>query len=198
MDDVSFYDNPKMPEGKDGTLAPAGSGRSKKTPIDTAKEQAMFLKRWAAKMDENGHSIEELAHEIDVPYSYIIAIKNGLRRIVKAEESTVKKFATYLDVPLIQIYIWGGFFKPVDFITKRTLKDGINQAFDRMQNDPMMTTITPSAEDWHDEKKWSEEAQLTVVRLYEIVSNELFLKHASLGIDDEAAEKLFLNYIKRY
>ena len=171
--------------------------KPKLTAADIAQDQHMFLKKLASKMEENGHTIEDLANVIGVPYSYIVAIKNGIRRIVKADEATVEKFADYLDVPLVQIYIWGGLFRPVDFISKRTIKDGLKQAFEQMCNDPLMATIVPSALDWNDPRKWSEDAQLTLTRLYEMLSNRLFLEHASVQLDKDS-EKIFLNYIKKY
>ena len=51
--------------------------------------------------------------------------------------------------------------------------------------------------DWNNPRKWSEEAKLTITRLYELVSNQLFLKHANAQMDKES-EKLFLNYIKKF
>ena len=171
--------------------------KPKQTAADVAQDQQTFLKKLAIKMEENGHTIEDLSNVLDVPYSYIVAVKNGIRRIVKADEATVAKFANYLDVPLVQIYIWGGFFKPSDFISKRTLKDGLKLAFEQMSNDPIMATIVPSAKDWNDPRKWSEEAKMTLTRVYEILSNKLFLEHASSQLDKDS-EKLFLNYIKKF
>jgi len=184
-------------DNEDKLIAQTNARKTKPTQADVALEQRTFLKKLAAKMEENGHTIDDVSRVLGIPYSYIVAIKNGMHRIAKADQSTVEKFAIYLDVPLVQIYIWSGFFKPMDFISKRTMKDGLSQAFDRMSNDPIMATIVPSAMDWNNPSKWSEEAKLTITRLYELVSNQLFLKHANAQMDKES-EKLFLNYIKKF
>ena len=130
-------------DNEDKLIAQTNARKTKPTQADVALEQRTFLKKLAAKMEENGHTIDDVSRVLGIPYSYIVAIKNGMHRIAKADQSTVEKFAIYLDVPLVQIYIWSGFFKPMDFISKRTMKDGLSQAFDRMSNDPIMATIVP-------------------------------------------------------
>ena len=189
--------NQKKMDKDDEFVGEARVRKVRLSPADIALAQQPFLKKLAQKMADNGHSIEDVANALDVPYSYVVAIKNGVRRVVNSDESTIEKFATYLDVPLIQIYIWGGKFKAVDFVAKRTLVDGINQAFDRMSNDPFMTTIVPSAMDWNNSRKWSQDAKLAFTRLYEALAGELFLKHANVELDGDG-EKLFLNYIKKF
>lgn len=163
---------------------------------DVVRIQKAFLQNLAAKMDENNHTIENLADHLNVPYSYIVAIKNGMRRISKAEEATVEKFAHYLDVPVIQVMIWGGAYKPIDFVSRRSLKQGLTSAYSRMANDPIMTSIVPSEQDWNNPKKWSEEAKVTAVLMYEMIAQKLFLKHANMDMDKET-EKLFLNYKRK-
>lgn len=155
-----------------------------------AEQQKQFIVKLSEKMDENGHNIEDLAEAVGVPYSYVIAIKNGMRRIAKAEEATVEKFAKYLNVPVIQVYIWGGFFKPADFINQRSLPDALKSAYARMINDPITMGIVPNEADWNNKKLWSEDAKVAVVRFYEIIAQKLFLEHAEMEMDAETAKKV--------
>jgi hypothetical protein len=184
-------------DNEDKLIGQTSPRKPKLTREEVAQEQRVFLNKLALKMEENGHTIADVSRVLGIPYSYIVAIKNGMHRIAKADQSTVEKFANYLDVPLVQIYIWSGFLKPVHFISKRTMKDALNQAYDRMTNDPIMATVVPSAMDWNNSRKWSEEAKLTITRLYEMLSNQLFLKHANVPLDKES-EKVFLNYMKKF
>jgi len=157
----------------------------KLTPKEIVDRQQMVLKKLAATMQEKGHSLEEAARAAGLSYSYLVGLKNGQRHAVRSDVTRVQKIADYLDVPLVQIYIWGGFFKPIDFIAKRTMKDGVSEAFDRMSNDSIMATMVPSAMDWNNPRKWSDDAKLTLALLYEKLSDQIFLKHAYAELNEE-------------
>ena len=159
--------------------------KAKLTAQNIMVKQQSLLKKIEAKMQENNQSLRETASAIGISYSSLVGLRNGKYDVVKSDV-TVEKLANYLEVPLVQIYIWGGFFKPIDFISKRSLQGSLNLAFDQMSNDPLMTTIAPTAMDWNNPRKWNVEAKLTVIRLYELFSNQLLLKHASADMHTDS------------
>jgi transcriptional regulator with XRE-family HTH domain len=163
---------------------------------DFTSTQKPFLEALEAAMRQQNMSLEELANRLDIPYSYIIAIKNGNRTIGRADSARVEKFATFLKVPPIQIYVWAGELEPRDFIFTDDLDQRLTLAYDRMAKDPVMITILPKKTEWKNPIKWPINTKVALVRIYELLFQELLLEHAT-GNFDKKSFSIVKNTIRR-
>lgn len=169
--------------------------RPKLTAAEIAKIQKPFTDKLKLEMEKNGHSLSDLPKILDMPYSYLVSIKNGLRRISRAEKTTIQKFADYMGVGAFQIVLWGGEWDPIDFVAIRNLEDGLKSAYLSMRTDPILMTCIPSEDIWDNPEKDPNAMKLFAVNMYEILREQLFLKHANLDLDKDS-EKVFRNFIK--
>ncbi len=163
---------------------------------DFLTAQKPFLEALEAAMRLQNMNLEDLAKKLDIPYSYIVAIKNGNRTIGRADPARVEKFAKFLKVPPIQIYIWAGELEPRDFIFTDDLEKRLVLAYDRMAKDPVMVTILPKKAEWKNPVKWPINTKVAFVRVYELLFQELLLEHAT-GNFDKKSFAVVKNTIKR-
>jgi transcriptional regulator with XRE-family HTH domain len=145
--------------------------------------QTRFLQALEAEMKRQNLSLDDLAKKLKVPYSYIVAIKNGHRGIGAASRDKVERFAAFLNVLVVQIYIWGEVLKPEDFVFSYNIEDTLDSAYEKMINDPIMANILPKKADWENKRIFSQDAKIMCARIYELLSQELLLEHALVDVD---------------
>jgi transcriptional regulator with XRE-family HTH domain len=145
--------------------------------------QTRFLQALEAEMKRQNLSLDDLAKKLKVPYSYIVSIKNGHRAIDAASRDKIERFAAFLNVPVVQIYIWGEVLKPEDFVFSYNIEDTLDSAYEKMINDPIMANILPKKADWENKRIFSQDAKIMCARIYELLSQELLLEHALVDVD---------------
>lgn len=165
---------------RDSLIESSGTKKRNLSAKEALIVQEPFLSALKKKMDRDGINGPQLAKKLGVPYSYIVALASGNRMVANSERIRVEKFADYLEVPIIQIYIWGGLLAPKDFIIRKGLDKTLDGIFSIMENDPALTAIIPTAREWNDTKQFSERAKLFAAQLFELYTNKMMLEQASL------------------
>ena len=170
----------KKPLTREELIESVGTKRGSLSNEDANLIQRPFLVALKKKMDDDGLSPTQLAKKLGIPYSYIVAIINGMRLIGNAERSKIEIFAEYLQVPIVQIYIWGGLLSPKDFVVKLGLSKTLDNVFKIMQEDHALTNILPTIDEWRNKKEFSESAKLVIAQIYELYSNKMLMERANL------------------
>ena len=156
------------PESREELIETAGTKKRNLTKPQAVLVQKPFLVELKRKMDDDGLTSTQLARKLGIPYSYLLALTSGQRLVVNSERSRVEKLANYLDVPIVQVYIWGGLLNPKDFVFQDGLGKRIGDIFKIMKTDRALTGILPTDEDWSNRRIFSEPARLLVAQLYEL------------------------------
>lgn len=157
-----------------------GTKKSNLSSAEVILLQEPFLAALKKQMDKDGLTPTQLAKKLDMAYSYIVSLSGGNRMIANSERFRIEKFAEYLNVPVIQIYIWGGLLSPRDFIIRKDLNGTLDNIFHIMESDPALTAILPTETEWTDKKLFPEKAKLFAVQLFELYSNKMLLERATL------------------
>ncbi len=168
---------------RDKLISSAGTKTRNLTLDEALLVQRPFLVELKKKMSLDGLSPTQLAKKLDIAYSYLVALTSGARMIANAERQRIEKFADYLDVPVAQIYIWGGLLMPKDFIVHTNLDKALDNIFSIMGSDNTLTGILPTPDEWADGNEFSERSKLLIAQLYELYSNRMMLERAQLTSD---------------
>lgn len=142
--------------------------------------QEPFLAALKVQMEKDGLTPPLLAKKLGMAYSYIASLTGGTRMIANSERARIETFAEYLNVPVVQIYIWGGLLGPRDFIIRKDLDSTLDNIFQIMESDPALTSIVPTKKEWTDKKLFSERAKLFAAQIFELFSNKMMLERATL------------------
>lgn len=170
----------KTTANREDLIESSGTKKRNLTNDEAQLVQKPFLAALKRKMDADGLSPTQLAKRIGIAYSYLVALTSGMRLIANAERQRVEKFADYLEVPVIQIYIWGGLLSPKDFIVKTTLDKTLDNIFKIMEADPTLIGILPTEVEWANRREFSGRAKLLVAQLFELYSNKMLIERAKL------------------
>lgn len=160
------------------------------TPINTEdvkRLQAPLVERLSIQMVEEGLNQSQFAEKLGISASYVTSIFNGFRWVPKSARPVIQALATYMGVPVIQIYLWAGFFSAFDMVSQDNLSDRLEAIHKQMMDDAQVRHIVPSKADW---LVLSLEMRLRFVLLYEVVSRNALLDHAQMEVADSVLKKL--------
>lgn len=170
---------------------------AEETPVATSYEpsnqnevresQAPLIDRLNQRMVQDGLNQGTLARRINVTPSYITSIFSGFRWVPKSDRRVINAIAEYMEVPVLQIFIWAGFFGPSDLIVENDLSSRLNAYFQTITNDPMVRHISPPASEW---KKWDDKTKLRYVMLYEVTASRALLEHSKMEYSDSDLQGL--------
>lgn len=145
------------------------------SPEDVIILQSPLIERMSTCMTRQNLNQGELAKIIGTTPSFITSMFNGLRWVPRSDRRIIESLAEYLQVPLIQIFIWSGFFGPKDLVIKNELPERLKVAYQMMSNDPMVRHMIPPQLEWD---QWESKIQLRFVMLYEITAAKALLEYA--------------------
>ena len=90
------------------------------------------------KINNKKMTLKAFAEFADISVPILTAITNGNRWIANASRDTVVKLAKALEIPVLQVYILGGFIKNSDVIYTGQISNSLELVYRQMARDPMM------------------------------------------------------------
>lgn len=157
------------------------------TQDDVKLIQAPLIERISQRMLENGLNQGALAKRLGITPSYITSMFNGFRWVPKSDRRVIDAIAEYMDVPVIQVFVWAGFFGPADMVVENNLTERLAVAFKVISSDPLVRHITPPLSEWN---TWDNKTKLRFVLLYEIMSSKVLMDHAAIEYKDSDLGKV--------
>lgn len=157
------------------------------TQDDVNRLQAPLIERLNIQMVQDKLNQGAFAEKLGITASYVTSIFNGFRWVPKSDRKVIDALATYMGVPVIQIYIWAGFFSPHDMVSRDNLANRVNALHEQMITDPMVRHIAPQKAEW---MNWDLETKLRFVMLYEVASRTALLDHAQMELADSTLKKV--------
>jgi transcriptional regulator with XRE-family HTH domain len=128
-------------------------------------------------MVEKNHSLDDVASAIGISVVYLRALNSGHRRFADVDPDVLRRVATYVNLPVAQVFLLSETLDPEDFFAASTLGDELAQAYRSMTLDPKWSGYVPATEDWD---AMSERTKLFMCMMYEVVSNQNFLTKARI------------------
>jgi transcriptional regulator with XRE-family HTH domain len=153
---------------------------------EVKKRQEDLVARLTSRMVADGFNQSQLADELKISSSYVTSIFNGFRWVPKSARSVIKSLSFYLKVPVLQIFIWAGFFSALDLVSQDDLSNRLDKIYNEMINDARVMHIAPPKTDW---VQLSLKTRLSFVMMYEIVSRNALLDHAEMEFPDDVVKK---------
>lgn len=108
---------------------------------------------------------------------YWNSLANGHRPIARLPKEKLQRLATFLKVPLIQVYILSGLFEPEDFVIMQHREAELDMMVANMRLHPKWLALAPSPEEW---SQYSARTKLLVASLFEAVVHKSFMTHAQM------------------
>jgi transcriptional regulator with XRE-family HTH domain len=144
--------------------------------------QAQLIERLQVRMAAEGLTQAAFADQLDLKPAFITAIFNGFRWAPKSDRRSLEAFARYLQVPLIQIFIWSGFFGPQDLIVSSELPTQLDTVYKFISNDPLIRHVVPTPQEW---EGCPQIIKLRFILLCEIVTSKALLDHAKMEYKED-------------
>ena len=114
--------------------------------------------------DIRGHKPVDLAQHLDIGYVYLTQLIRGKKDPAHLSRQKLASIANYLDVPLIQVYIWSGAIRPEDFVHCGKFKANATSILDKMTAHPDWGGFVPTPAEW---KKLPPKIQTLLVFAFE-------------------------------
>lgn len=150
------------------------------------EQQRQLIVQVKTLMGRRNIDARQLSEILGLSYSHVVGILAGDRWLGGGNKENVQKFATFLNVPVLQVYVWCGVLSPEDCVVTHVLKEQLALALRKMELDPAVGILAPRQEDW-DETPVN--VQLAFMMMYETYSKQTLLEHAQMELPDDAFNK---------
>lgn len=124
-----------------------------------------------------GLSQKESAKELGFSEPYYALLLSGQRWFGSVSEDKLKRIASFLDVPLVSVYLLGEILHPEDFFRTSSLEDRLELVFRHLSQDPYLAGVAPNRKDWD---RTPLPIRLLCATLYERLSDKELLERAKL------------------
>lgn len=161
----------------------APTSKSSKQPF--SERQKELIRRLRLEMVERHIETKDLAVLLEISYSHATGILSGDRWVGGCDRKTIELIASFLRVPVVQVYFWSDFLKIEDAILTYGLKERLALTLRKMERDPAMAMIAPSQENWD---KTPDQVKLSMTLLYEAYASESLLEHARMELPESYSD----------
>lgn len=129
------------------------------------------------KIERSGLLQKDAAELLDVSPTHLSDVITGARWSGTLSEQTLRKIASFLELPPVSIYMLAEILAPEDFFRETTIETQVNGVFDHMRKDVLLAGSTPSLADWESAPL---SVRLLAAILYEHVTKEDLLERAKI------------------
>lgn len=100
---------------------------------------AALIKQLWEEMELREETANELAVQLGITYSYLMALSRGERPINQVSRPVLLAAAKYLKLPAAQIYMLAGALQPEDFVYDGEREEKLERVRQAMERDPVWT-----------------------------------------------------------
>lgn len=135
-------------------------------------EKTLLMSYLASEASERGESPADLAKHLGIGYVYLTQLLSAKKDTAKLGRDILVAAAKYLNVPVIQAYLWAGALKPSDFFYEREKVILEGDTYDVMARHQNWGGFMPSREDW---KKTPDDTKQMFLMMFEKITGQMLI-----------------------
>lgn len=112
---------------------------------------------------------DEVAEQLGYHPRYMSILMRGQRWIGSVGHDKLKLLATFLDIPLVTVYVMAGVLDPKDFVHHSTLASTLEMGYRKLSDSKVIAAHVPSRDIW---EQTPDEVKLLCILLYERFETE--------------------------
>lgn len=150
------------------------------------EQQRQFIVQVKTAMSRRNIDARQLSETLGISYSHVVGILAGDRQLGAGNTENIRKFAQFLGVPVLQVFVWSGVISPEDCVVNHGLKEQLALSLRKMELDPMGGILAPRQQSWDETPV---DVQLAFIMMYELYSRKTLLEHAQVELPPDIYNK---------
>jgi len=124
-------------------------------------------------------TIKMFAERSGVSIVNLMGVMNGHRWLARCNRDMIDKLASFLEVPVLQIFIMCGFIRAEDVVITQSLEKSLDLIHEVMMKDQAAAYRVPGIEAWN---KWPLDAKLCLCMMYEAYTHKRLMRYAAVHV----------------